>query len=225
VYLEVASVEASRKDPGMEYEVLLDRRVTDSLVVPTYNATTNLTTWVFPYQTSEAMQLVVRPTPVDPFKIGQLIVLTRVGGSPSATFTALGDVTGVPYIAGVPYTFEYDLSEIIPKQQLNMSAPMKASTQSRLQIRTVTLAFSGTGYFRVEVTPEFRDTQTYVFTPKILGQYPVGTMNLQSGEFTFPVSSRSNKVTIRIINDSHLPCKFTSAAWEGELVLRARRVQ
>lgn len=222
VYIEVLSVEADRKDTGMEYEVLLDRRVTEAQVVPTYNSTTNTSTWVFPYATSETMQLVVRNGAVAPFKVGQLVKLTRSGGSPSATFTATGNFVGVPYIAGVQYAFEYTMGEIVPKQKSQSGS--KPMTGARLQLRTVTLVYSDTGYFRVEVTPQFRDTYTYVFTPKTLGQYPVGTMNLESGEFSFPVASKSDQVEIKIINDSHLPCKFTSASWDGELILTARRM-
>jgi len=86
------------------------------------------------------------------------------------------------------------------------------------------LGYHGIGYFCVEVTPQFRETYTYVFTPKTLGQYPVGTMNLSDGEFSFPIACNSAAVTIKIINDSHLPCKFTSASWDGELILTARKM-
>lgn len=64
--------------------------------------------------------------------------------------------------------------------------------------------YDSSGYFRVEVTPLYRDTLTHVFMPKKRGQCTIGAP-LDSGEFRVPISSKSDQVWIVIKNSSPYP--------------------
>jgi hypothetical protein len=219
VYLESMGVAADRKETGMDFEILLDRRVTEAVAIPTYSAATNTTTWTLPYSTAETPQVIVTNSPPNPYREGQVLNTTKASNT---TLTILGDLRTVPVVIGVPYEFSYELSEICMRTAGGQGGE-KSMIGGRLQIRNVTLLYEGTGYFRVEVTPTHGDTFTYVCTPKQLGQTLIGGAVLASGEFTFPVMAKSDEVTIRIVNDSYLPSRFLSASWEGEYVLSALR--
>lgn len=226
VYMERMGVDAFRNDTNMDYEVLLDRRFLagpGGTVTGTYNSTTNLTTFSLPYETEDTVQAVVRDNGSIPsgFYESQLFSCTKNGANTAITIT--GDVSAVPLIIGTQYSFEYEFSEIILKQAAGQGGE-RPLTGGRLQLRTMSLVFDRTGYFRVEVTPLYGDTYTYKFTPKILSSYVSGSFELQAGEFRFPIAAKSDQVTIRVINDSPYPSRLLSATWEGEFVMRTRRL-
>jgi len=68
--------------------------------------------------------------------------------------------------------------------------------------------------------------QTFNFTGRIIGGGAnlIGTTTLTSGDFKFPVMSKADRIKVTIESDSHLPCQFLSAEWEGNMHLRSRRV-
>lgn len=55
-------------------------------------------------------------------------------------------------------------------------------------------------FFKVQVTPENRDTSEHEFTGKFLGaaSAAIGQINLESGTFRFPVMSRADSVDIDV---------------------------
>jgi hypothetical protein len=52
----------------------------------------------------------------------------------------------------------------------------------------------------------------------------LGSTTLASGDFRLPVMSKSDRLRVYITSDSHLPCQFLSAEWEGNMHIRSRRV-
>lgn len=122
--------------------------------------------------------------------------------------------------AGVPYMFTYKFSEQVITQD---KSPV---TIGRLQLRNMNIVFNDSGYFNVTVTPKKRNTNTYVFTGRVLGSAKnlLGQAPTDSGTFKVPVLAKSSDVEIVVQSDSFLPCIFQSAEWEGMYVLRSQRV-
>ena len=221
VYLESLPVDVRRQDVNFDYEVLLDRKTTNTACSSvTYNSTTDLTTWVLPYQTAEALQMIVRQA-TSPYKLGQRVIVTKATSNTN-TVTAIGNFASVPVFIGVPYRFEYVMSELIPRSA--SPTAVKPITGGRLQVRTIGFVFEQSGYFRVEVTARYRDTTTTIMTDHVLGQTVIGTQGLRSGTLRVPVQSKSDQVTIKVVNDSHMPSRIMSAVWEGEFTLRSKRL-
>lgn len=217
IYLEVLGIDAARAETDMEFEVLLDRKVYDAPA--SYDSVSGLTTWTLPYSSDEDLQMVVLADPPVGFTPGQRLTVVTDG----TTVYRSGNYADVPVVIGVPYVSDYEMSKIRPKSQ-NASGSEKSLTGARLQLRTVTLVYDNSGYFRVEVTPLHRDTNTSVMTPRRVGEYLLGEVPLDEGEFRFPVGTKSEYATIHIINDSPYPHHIMSASWEGDLVLRSKRM-
>lgn len=121
--------------------------------------------------------------------------------------------------AGIPYTFKYQFSEPVVKQN---NQPI---TTADLRIRNWSVVYNDTGFFTVKTTPNRRSTYTRDFTGRIVG----GAANLlskaaiDSGTYLFGVVGNSD-TEIVLETDSHLPCNFQSAEWEGFYVIRSRRI-
>lgn len=141
---------------------------------------------------------------------GGIIALSAVAGKLSA---------GEKVYAGIPFTFKYQFSEPVPKINNN---PV---TTADLRIRNWSVVYNNTGFFTVNTTPARRTTYTRTFTGRIVG----GAANIlnkaaiDSGTYQFGVVGNSD-TKIVIESDSHLPCQFQSAEWEGFYVLRSRRM-
>ena len=123
---------------------------------------------------------------------------------------------------GQPYTFKYQLSE-----QVFKPAQGDATKMARLQLRKVSFNFNDTGYFEVDVASTGRDTNKTLFTGRTLGQIDnlLGySAVVQDGTQEIGIQSQASQTDITITNDTHLPCVFQSAEWEGFVTLRNQRL-
>ena len=107
-----------------------------------------------------------------------------------------------------------------------MKSENVATTSGRLQLRTFRIVYEDTTFFKVQVTPLFRDTYEYEFNGLFLneGASLLDTVRLSDGTFRFPVQAQNDQVTVSVTSDSHLPCAFQSAEWEGFYTVRSRRL-
>jgi hypothetical protein len=122
---------------------------------------------------------------------------------------------------GIPYTMKYTFSEQLFKAKAgNGRSPSNAA---QLMVRNGSLYFDKTAYFKVKVTPKFRDTYENVFTPDVVGSSTIGNLSLDSGFFRFPVFTKPQDTTITIENDSALPSTFQSAEFESFVHSRSNR--
>ena len=122
---------------------------------------------------------------------------------------------------GVPYTMKYTFSEQLFKAKSgNGTSPSNAA---KLLIRNGSIYFDETAFFKVKVTPKFRNTYENVFTPDVVGSTVLGTLNLDSGFYRFPVLTKAQDTTITIENDSALPSNFQSAEFESFVHSRSNR--
>ena len=139
-----------------------------------------------------------------------------------ATVTLAQAVTADTNVfVGIPYTMKYTFSEQLFKAKSgNGTSPSNAA---KLLIRNGSIYFDKTAFFKVKVTPKFRDTYENIFTPDVVGSTTIGTLNLDSGFYRFPVLTKAQDTTITIENGSALPSTFQSAEFESFVHTRSNR--
>jgi hypothetical protein len=213
VYLDKMSLQYP-EDTGLTFNVKLDRKVT---VTGLYTAASNTTTWTLPYEYGGDVKVVKSGDWPD--RKGVDITNAR----PSLnTVTATGDYSAHSVIIGVPYTMTYEFST----QHVREKNGTQSVQSGRLQLRTMRINYEDTGFFRVEVTPEARQTYEYEFTGVVLNQAnsTIEDVILSDGTFRFPVQSKNDKVSIKVTSDSYLPVAVQNAEWEGHYTIRSQRI-
>ena len=139
-----------------------------------------------------------------------------------ATVTLTQAVTAdTDVFVGVPYTMKYTFSEQIFKAKAGQGS--SPSNAAKLMVRNGSIYFDKTAFFKVKVTPKHRDTTENVFTPDIVGSSTLGSLDLDSGFYRFPVFTKAQDTTITIENESALPSNFQSAEFESFLHSRSNR--
>jgi len=139
-----------------------------------------------------------------------------------ATVTLAQAVTGDTNVfVGIPYTMKYTFSEQLFKAKAGQGS--SPSNAAKLMVRNGSIYFDKTAFFKVKVTPKFRDTVENIFTPDIVGSSTLGSLDLDSGFYRFPVFTKAQDTTITIENESALPSNFQSAEFESFLHSRSNR--
>jgi hypothetical protein len=122
---------------------------------------------------------------------------------------------------GIPYTMKYTFSEQLFKAKAgNGKSPSNAA---KMRIRNGSVYYAESAYFKVKVTPKFRDTYENIFTPDVVGSSTLGSLTLGSGFYRFPVFTKPLDTTITIENESALPSTFQSAEFESFVHTRSNR--
>jgi len=235
--LEKIPFEAEFREPNSEFEFHLDHKVTEATtgVSISYNSGTDVTTFTLPYRLNASMSVVGRylangetSTFVDTqgntktLKPGQVVQTTNTTNGSTSTITANGDFRNSKVIIGESYLMHYRFSQ----QRLTEGSNAGEMISGRLQLHHFYIKFEDTGFFRVEVTPENRDTSTHKFTGRFLGSSSaaIGQINLETGTFRVPIMSRADRVDIDVKNDTFLPTQLSSAEYEAMFHMRSRRV-
>lgn len=218
-YLEKMRIDPGYTDPYSTYPSLLDRRVSEAEI--------SLNTSV--YFDAAANRTIIRPPyfmdPVDDYAVvtrassdttwvagREVTILAR----DTTSVTVQGDVRK-GFFLGRRYEMRYTFSNAILRKQ-SITGSLDSVTDGRLQLKDWTIKYNRSGYFRCEVTPDYRDTATYPMTgqtanvPALL-TLGLGNVQLRSGLHKFPVLARNTGVKIEIVNDSHLPCFIAGAEW------------
>jgi hypothetical protein len=240
VTLEKIPFEANFRETYADFEYHLDHKVTEATtgVSVSYNSGTDVTTFTVPYRLRAKMTVVGRylntgetSTFVDTqgntknLKPGQVLLTANATNGSTSTITISGDYRNSKFIIGEPYEMHYRFST----QRLTQSGGGSNQGEvisGRLQLRNFYLKFEDTGFFKVEVTPQNRDTSIHKFTGRFLGaaSSAIGQINLETGTFKFPVMSRADRVTIDVKNDTFLPTQLASAEYEAQFHVRSRRI-
>ncbi len=238
--LEKLPFAADFVETNATFEFHLDHKVTEATtgVSVAYNSGTDVTTFTVPYRLRKKMTVVGRylasnetSTFVDTqgntktLKAGQVLQTANATDGSTSTITISGDYRNSKFIIGEPYEMHYRFS----KQRLTEQAGGQSSGEiisGRLQLHHFYIKFEDTGFFKVQVTPENRDTSEHEFTGKFLGaaSAAIGQINLESGTFRFPVMSRADSVDIDVKNDTFLPTQLSSAEFEAMFYIRSRRI-
>ena len=237
VTLEKLPFESDYKEANATFEYHLDHKVTESEITVAYNTLTKKTTFTLPYRLRATMNVVGRyisSTETSTFidlngttqslKAGTIIKTTNLTDGSTTTIEANGDYTNAKVIIGEPFEMHYRFS----KQRITES-PTQSSAEiisSRLQLHHFYIKYESTGFFKVEVTPEYRDTSTHKFSGRLLGaaSSAIGQINLASGTFRVPIMTRADRVDIDVKNITFLPTLLASAEFEAMFNMRSRRM-
>jgi hypothetical protein len=221
VFLEKTTVSLGDIGPSEPYNVHLDRKVqlvSGDVSFSSGFTVINLTNLGYTPSTGE-YQLVVRTHPT--LKPGEIFNVVWDGTNAKVA----GDITGGTYTFGRRYVFSYQLSTVVVRTP-TAGGGQKADTEGRLQLRKLAFNYDDSGYFKVKVTPAGRETYSYVFSGKILGQSSatIGSYSISEGRFVVPIISQNIGTNITLENDSPLPSSFLSADWEGFYAKRSRAI-
>ena len=238
VTLEKIPFETEFRETNASFEYHLDHKVTEATtgVSVSYSSSTGLSTFTVPYRLRANMNIVGRylgtgetSTFVDAqgntktLVSGQVLSTTNLTNGSTSTITATGDFRNSKFIIGEPFEMHYRFS----KQRLTeQGAGSPEYVGGRLQIHHFYIKYEDAGFFKVEVTPENRDTSIHKFTGRLLGSASaaIGQINLDTGTFKVPIMSKSDRVDIDIKNDTFLPTRLASAEFEGVFHIRSRRI-
>lgn len=130
-------------------------------------------------------------------------------------------VDGFAYV-GYPYTMEYTFSTQYKRSQ-GAGGSQLTDTSGRLQLRQFKLLYQDTGMFEVETVTQ-GVVHNYQFSGQPLGMLTLGSVRTESGVFAFPIQSKNDRVSVKIINSTHYPSAFQSAEWTGYYTTRSRRI-
>jgi hypothetical protein len=222
VYLEKMSVATGDIGDFEPYNVHLDRK----LIVTGNHVTSDGTNsyigsnWLPGHLTQGEWEAIVTTGQTE--KAGIRLPITWDSVNNRAVIS--GNYANVRLVVGRKYTFRYSFSPITIKVQAGNA--QKSDTTGRLQIRTMAINYSDTGYFKTQVTPSGRTTYEYIFSGKTLGlsSATIGQVELETGLFKFPIMSQNTGVDIEVTSDAPLPVSLLSADWEGMYVKRSKGV-
>lgn len=139
----------------------------------------------------------------------------------TATSVTLGTAHTGKLFSGLVYKMKYVFSEQVFKQPAGNSKAPSGFTAS--QIRNGNIFFNDSRGFVVKVEPDNRGEATHTYTPILVGTSSIGSIELTSGNFKFPVFTDARGTTITIENESALPSNFSSAEFEMFVHERSRR--
>jgi hypothetical protein len=201
-------------ETGLAYAIRLDRK---EELTGAYVSGTDTTTWTLPYVIPTATNMKVVKGGGWSTQKGSDITSLR---PTTTTITATGDYSAQTVWVGVPYTFDYTFSTQYVK------VAEVATTSGRLQLRNFSIVYEDTTFFQAKVTPLYRSEYTYTYNGLYLNEAAtlLDEVKLSSGTFRFPVACKNEHATISLTSDSHLPCAFQSAEWEGFYTTRSRKI-
>ena len=208
VLIEKMNLEQRVPTKPLPYRIHLDALVR---VQGVYDSSSNVTTWTVPYSLTGVDFKIVEGASGLEFNKPTLQGTNQIQVN--------GNYGGVECFIGIPYVFRYRFSQWFIRDEHGI-----AVTQGKLQIRNIELAYVDTGYFKVKVLNGHREHSTE-FTGAILGQgLMLGRQRVATGTKRVYVGGSSENVSIEIISDSYMPCRFQVASYEGFWVSRARRI-
>lgn len=211
MYIEY--LDLNKPDDDIGYVVNLDSRIEQTGV---YDAGSNTTTWTLPYPAVGTYKAVLGSTFTS--QEGTELELTITGVN---TVAVSGDYSGGDSYLGKPYVFTYTFSPVYFKDENRIHVPHYI-----LKIKNFKINYDNTGFFQVDVTPKNRDTYSYNYTGKRIGDSNliIGNISINTGAYKFPVMATSYDTTITVKSDSTLPCAIQTAEWEGELTNKSKHI-
>ena len=193
-------------------------------VAASYDAATDLTTFVLPYTPAEKAVAVTRFTGAS--KEGLWL-----GESETNTIvcTEKGDWTNEKVGFGEPYEFKYVFSNGYLPTKDQSKQKIVGELDGRTQILRWHIYHYQTGAYDVRVKRKARSRDSvHSFRARFLN-----TLNnkldteesfIETGAMQVPVCSRNTDCVVSVESDSWLPCVLSGAAWEGSYNDRARGV-
>ena len=210
--LERMNLQAGAKAPLLNHQCYLDRR---AQVTGTFDAGRNRTVITLPYPSS-TVQIIRTNAHAKPLSIIDPTTYVFVNAT---TVEVPGNETAGPLLVGEKYTFRYRFSALYLRRQDGT-----AITTGRTQLRTFTVSYRNTGFFKTSVAPYGVDPAVEAvipaklaqFTGKVLGQADLilNSPAFHTGDYSFSVLGQSDVATIELVNDTHVASTFVSAEYE-----------
>jgi hypothetical protein len=222
IYLTRINLEEGARPANQQHQVYLDLQCT---VTGSYFDVSDTTTFVLPFVPDPSKLQLIR-TASHPTAPGSLIDPAQYVWVDARTVRVPGNVTQVT--AGESYRQSLTFSRQFPQDYQG-----RAVTTGRLQLRTFTINFANTAFFRTEVAPygTAMDPEVEEIVPALLSQFTgkiVGAESLKlnapaffTGDYSFQVYGDAEQCSITLSNDTHLGATFVSAEWEGFYFNRA----
>lgn len=206
------------------YRLFLDRKLRFGIPHDSYNDDT--------YKTTIYLQNLYGAIP----QTGQYVVALTNGTTytfdpPTGGWAAVngalqfdGDLRGQVAFIGETFTMLYEFSKFLIK---TTAADGSTATEDigRLQLRRAWVNYERTGNFRIEVQNQGR-LFTYHMTGNRLGtkDLMVGSLNVDTGQFRYPVSGNAKTITAVLKSDTPNPVAIIGGGWEGNYVRRSSGV-
>ena len=224
-YLEGLNV--SRPPQNTNELFLLDRQISSSITTDlgsatfSYSAATNRTTVTLPYKTVNPSQFVViKQDAADNNETKKRWIVSNniPAGVTSFVCDSLGDFTDSSWVFGEQFTFTFQPPVLMPLSRAATENTFVGNRTGRLQLRYVDFYYNESRYFKVEVTPKFRDTTTYEFDRRDLlnSNIVIGEEEeFEQAKFRAHIFSKNDQVTVELVNDSIDQAKFIAMEWTG----------
>ena len=228
-YYEKIPLSTGATGDSLDFQIYLDRRC---LVQGTYVAASDTTVFALPYSVRDAEKASFRAVLGNAFSNkGALIDTTQYSWPDDQTLAIRGNwATPSPpcrVFIGRSYNMTYTFSEQFVKDPQNNS-----TLTGRLQLRTFTVYYTDTAFFRTAVAPYGADVEQETIVPSLMSEFSGKTLGDQSlilglpafhsGSYSFQIYGDADVAKVSITNDSHLAANFQAAEWEGFYQNRAR---
>jgi hypothetical protein len=225
VFLEKMNVQSTDFPLDLDFDVLLDRRYRFVGGEKAYNGF-GTTVFTLPYDVPVGDRSKFRLVHGSGATPGRVIDTTTYSWSAANVVTATGDFTSIEVLGGLNYEFLYRFSEqFFPRRD-------GVVTTGRYQLRTFTIYFEDTAFFKTRVYPYGIDATTEsvvpsglaTFTGKTLGSAALvtGAPVFESGTYAFQIYGNSKVAVVELLNDQPFQSKFVSAEVEGFYSNRSR---
>lgn len=226
VYIEVADVQSGAVTGNLDRQILIDRLAP---VTPQYGLIGgDFTVFDLPYPVAQSRRADLRIVRGSAFgaQSQALIDPSRYEWITSTRVAVEGRHDNGTVYVGFRYTARHTFSE---QFVMNGENPV---TTGRLMLRTFTVYFTETAYFKTEVAPYGSDPQTESIVPAQLSEFTgktvgdqylvLGTPIYATGKYSFQIYGDARTARISLVNDSHVQSVFQSVEWEGLYWNRAR---
>lgn len=203
-FLEKMYLGVEANDSNMPFAAKLDKRFT---VTGTYNSTTKETSWVLPFNDPEYSRLILGPNfGISGSKKGfEKIVTQSVNNQNQTVLTTSGDYSAGPCWVGRPYNVYLKIPDPFVRDQTGRVVP------GVINILNFRIIHKDTGYYQINITPEKRETKSFIFNPVRVGSAVLGSINIESnGEFYCKPMVSSGNMSMTIESSSHLPMTLVS---------------
>lgn len=222
IFLTRMNLEEGAKPADQQHQIYLDLRTSLNGV---YVDVPDHTTFVLPYVADQSKLQLIRlgDHPTAP---GSLI-------DPSTYVWVNGTTVQVPGYEPKATAGESYRQSLTFSRQFPLDYQGRAVTTGRLQLRTFTINYANTAFFRTEVAPYGTAMAPEVeeVVPALLSQFTgkiVGAESLQlnapvfhTGDYSFQIYGDAEQCSITLSNDTHLGATFVSVEWEGFYFNRA----
>ena len=183
-----------------------------AILTGSYNSTTDKTTFTIPYEHNQTLLA------IDATNGADLTIDSQSG----TTVIVQGNHTSC--IFGSTFESLYEFSKPYVREQ--GATGQVAITSGRFQIRTMSVDYQDSGFFKATVLPDGRSLSSYEMSGNVINSSSsvIGQPNMASGTFNIPIQCKNTDFVCKIISSSHLPCHFISAEIEGYYHRRNRRM-